>query len=280
MFSGQTAWFSKSVSRRKKKLWSDNGGEICGADKAQFIFSQDPTAQDTESIFDSESYLDEHLAIFHPNFVCECIKRGGLKVDLLGQYFFPPKDVQELARYQMQYKWDQDGHTSDGDSYKSESDDEHPFQQPTQPATKRKSTSPSKSPHKRLNTANIVKQKDPKPGTSHQNRDEAVNETSKDIEKLPIQTRARRKSERIVQNKSLNVSNNSQTVMNSPSKRQSVQVSPNKVHKSSKPATDQNKGTRPTDQEEHLRLEDLAKVSGDLEDFIVGQNGCELVMLN
>ena len=49
------------------------------------------------SVFESSAYLDEHLAVFHPNFICECVKQGSLRADLLGNYFFPPMDVQDCT---------------------------------------------------------------------------------------------------------------------------------------------------------------------------------------
>ena len=46
-------------------------------------------------MFESEVYLDAHLAVFHPSYICQCVKLGSTKEVILGQYFFPPEDVQE-----------------------------------------------------------------------------------------------------------------------------------------------------------------------------------------
>ncbi|OWF46937.1 telomere repeats-binding bouquet formation protein 2-like isoform X2 [Mizuhopecten yessoensis] len=120
---GQTAWFSSSVSKRKVKLWMKHGGLIEEIDHAQFIFSEDEEAADTKQIFSSEAYLDEHLAVFHAMYVTDCVKqKNGSKIPL-GDYFLPPKDVQQLIRKQKRFKWEGVQESDEDDSSSSSSEE-------------------------------------------------------------------------------------------------------------------------------------------------------------
>ncbi|KAL3866112.1 hypothetical protein ACJMK2_043444 [Sinanodonta woodiana] len=118
MFEGLTAWFSASVSKSKKKIWSDGGGQVADFDSAMFVFSQDAQADDTKEIFECEAYLDEHLAVFHPNFINQCWKIGDVKAVAVGKYFLPPQDIQQLVKKQMTFEWEIDGNMSDSSADK------------------------------------------------------------------------------------------------------------------------------------------------------------------
>ncbi|XP_060078434.1 telomere repeats-binding bouquet formation protein 2-like [Ylistrum balloti] len=121
LFQGQTAWFSNSVLEEKIKLWEHHGGLLAGIDHAQFVFSEDEEAPDTKMIFSSEAYIDEHLAVFHALYVSDAVKQKyGPKI-LLGDYFLPPKDIQQLIRKQMKFKWE---HVNESNKDDSNSDEE------------------------------------------------------------------------------------------------------------------------------------------------------------
>ena len=42
------------------------------------------------SIFSSGSYLTEHLAVFHPEFIVDCVREGHPRHVAIGKYFLPP----------------------------------------------------------------------------------------------------------------------------------------------------------------------------------------------
>ncbi|XP_033749422.1 telomere repeats-binding bouquet formation protein 2-like isoform X2 [Pecten maximus] len=123
LFQGQTAWFSASVLKRRIKLWKKHGGLIAGIDHAQFVFSEDEEAADTKQIFCSEAYIDEHLAVFHAMYVSDSAKqKNGTKLPL-GDYFLPPKEVQQLIKKQKKFKWE-DVNDSGEDNTSSSSEEE------------------------------------------------------------------------------------------------------------------------------------------------------------
>lgn len=133
MFKGLTAWFSRSVSRTKRQKWVAGGGKEASLDSAQFIFSQDAHTPDTLRIFDSAAYLDEHLSVFHANYITECVKKGSMEVVALGKYILLPTEVQEVVKREIgiKFHWETDGNTSDGQSVHSDSEDELPGPQTT-----------------------------------------------------------------------------------------------------------------------------------------------------
>ncbi|XP_069138392.1 telomere repeats-binding bouquet formation protein 2-like isoform X1 [Argopecten irradians] len=126
LFQGQTAWFSSSVSSRNIKLWKEHGGLIVGIEHAQFVFSEDEEAEDTKQIFSSEAYIDEHLAVFHAKYVSDAVKQSdGTKIPL-GDYFLPPKDIQQFIKKQMKFKWDKESESNkDDDSTPDKEGDEN-----------------------------------------------------------------------------------------------------------------------------------------------------------
>ncbi|KAL4228060.1 hypothetical protein ACF0H5_013496 [Mactra antiquata] len=96
IFSGLTAWFSASVSDEAHKLWVEYGGRERSVDEAQFLFSEDANCPDTISVFESESYIDEHVCVFHASYVSDCVKKGNSKDVILGRYVFPPSEVLKM----------------------------------------------------------------------------------------------------------------------------------------------------------------------------------------
>ncbi|KAK6180466.1 hypothetical protein SNE40_012614 [Patella caerulea] len=108
MFDGLTAWFSSSVDETIKQHWENNHGAVCGVDEAQFLFSQNTEIQDTKRLYESEAYLNEHLTIFHVQYISDCIKSGDRKKVVLGKYFLPPLEIQNLIRNQVEFIWEKD----------------------------------------------------------------------------------------------------------------------------------------------------------------------------
>ena len=47
------------------------------------------------SLYKTEAYLDEHLAIFHSSYVDKCVEKGDIKKVALGKYFLPPLELQK-----------------------------------------------------------------------------------------------------------------------------------------------------------------------------------------
>lgn len=74
LFQGCSAWFSSSVAEKKIKLWKVYGGTLDTVNFAQYIFSEDIDAKDTVSIFESEAYMDEHMAVFNADYIIDCVK--------------------------------------------------------------------------------------------------------------------------------------------------------------------------------------------------------------
>lgn len=106
LFQDLTAWFSDSVADERKSQWKKMGGKEADLDTAQFIFSENPESGDTQQIFKSEPYRNEHLAVFHARYISDCIKANGNHDIPVGKYFMPPKEIQELVRKQMKFIWD------------------------------------------------------------------------------------------------------------------------------------------------------------------------------
>ncbi|XP_013380855.1 uncharacterized protein LOC106151954 [Lingula anatina] len=106
VFHGLSAWMSTSVSTERQEMWVKCSGEICGKDKAQFLFSEDAESEDTKSIYQSHAYYNEHLAVFHASFIDECIRAKSVKRVNLGLYLLPPKEVQDELKFQFKFSFD------------------------------------------------------------------------------------------------------------------------------------------------------------------------------
>ena len=106
IFDGLTAWFSESVTAVRIQMWSRHGGKLASANKADFIFSEDQTVADTQKLFDSEAYLDDCLAIFHPMYIDCCVQAGNMDSVTLGGFFLPSADVYAAIKHNYQYRWE------------------------------------------------------------------------------------------------------------------------------------------------------------------------------
>ena len=47
------------------------------------------------SLYKTQAYLDEHLAIFHPAYVNKCLEEADIKKVAVGKYFMPPAEIQK-----------------------------------------------------------------------------------------------------------------------------------------------------------------------------------------
>jgi len=47
------------------------------------------------SLYKTQAYLDEHLAIFHPAYVDKCLQEADIKKVAVGKYFMPPAEIQK-----------------------------------------------------------------------------------------------------------------------------------------------------------------------------------------
>ncbi|XP_064608315.1 telomere repeats-binding bouquet formation protein 2-like [Liolophura sinensis] len=108
IFNGLTAWFSTSVRKKRRKIWEKEGGEVTPFDTAEFFFSENAEAEDTEWIYKSDDYERDHISVFHSMYIEKCKSMGSTADVKLGDYFLPPADIQELARKQVHYKWEID----------------------------------------------------------------------------------------------------------------------------------------------------------------------------
>ncbi|XP_060556026.1 uncharacterized protein LOC132716722 [Ruditapes philippinarum] len=333
MFKGQSAWFSTSVGKNVKRLWVDNGGRVSDLGDAQFIFSQNTHSPDTLSVFDSEAYVEEHLAVFHPNYIKECVKRGGTDQVILGKYFFPPGDVQAIARNQLQYQWDLDGNKSDGGTTNS-SDDEDPAPSSNVVLNNSKTVRRDIVDTQQASTSKPRCQNKPDGASENQTRDNgnsgvdvtqahnnhtvpgqslgmAHSENNKQLEKRSLRRSSRHTNQNtgtVTDNvrlqhdddriqhdlrhktvKSAEINKTGSTSRDNEDDERKKSSDSKSVGNKKAPACGSGiKGYEKSKRlhqhvdkldSEILRLEDLAKVTGDLQDFVVGKNGCQLVKI-
>ncbi|KAK2150540.1 hypothetical protein LSH36_401g01008, partial [Paralvinella palmiformis] len=95
MFDGLTAWFSDSVQQHYIDAWANQDGIVSNLDDAMYIFSEDPAAPDTQSIYSSRDYLLDSISVFHPRYIQECLQAGDCKQAKIGQFFLPPAEIQK-----------------------------------------------------------------------------------------------------------------------------------------------------------------------------------------
>lgn len=101
MFDGQPAWFSSSVQQHYKDAWGEEGGLTVDFGEALYIFSEDATAADTKSIYESKKYLTNWISVFHPKYIKECLDIGDPKQVTIGKFFMPPEDVQKVIKWDI-----------------------------------------------------------------------------------------------------------------------------------------------------------------------------------
>lgn len=282
IFQGLTAWFSDSVSTERKTKWKEQGGKQADYDSAQFIFSENADSKDTKQIFQSSAYRDEHLAIFHAKYISDSTKVPTQKIPV-GKYFLPPKEIQNLVRKQMKYIWDD---TDSGVS--SEEDDEkavHIISEDIQPTDlkSKKDNDRNKSDGQRLDGKT-----DPKatPSKKRQNASLLANSPegkskreNNSILHKPQSNSDKRKSNEDVQNYSFR----KKTPKNY-SDLPNTDVEDIVLDNTDKPKMDSHVNTnghssqtKSQHNQDFFCIDDLPKVTSEMEDLIPGQNGFEVV---
>lgn len=109
MFKGKTAWFSTSVEKRTRSFWVSEGGALSTWRTADFLFSEDASAEDTKRIFDSEDYIKNRATVFHSDFLSACEQRQSVKSVPVGHYVLPPFSIQnEIREITGRFIWDKD----------------------------------------------------------------------------------------------------------------------------------------------------------------------------
>ncbi|XP_046543069.1 telomere repeats-binding bouquet formation protein 2-like [Haliotis rubra] len=241
MFHGQTAWFSSSVPSKRVRLWKQHDGKEVSFEKAQFVFSDECQVADTRKLYDSSAYINEHLAIFHSSYISECVRKEDMKKVVLGDYFLPPLEVMEVIRGQTKLAWE--NHSAE---YLEDSDEESVSEaregdQVTGPTHSSSSkTSKSIADVQR----NAVDESCPKANSTQYSKPEgsqrgnASQTTDKSLNDSSTQRRSPRQSSR--KSSSTVIGNSNDT---------------NVVH-----------------------IDNLPKVTGALEPFYPGQNGCVVFM--
>ncbi|XP_071170246.1 uncharacterized protein [Mytilus edulis] len=284
IFEGLTAWFSESVSTERKTKWKDKGGKQADFDSAQFIFSENADSKDTKQIFQSSAYRDEHLAVFHAKYISDSTKVPSQKIPV-GKYFLPPKEIQNLVRKQMKYIWDDtDSGVSSEEEDNGKAIDVHTgeYIQHTDLMSK-KDNYIKKSDKQRLDG-----KKEPKatPSKKRQNASILANspeEKSKrhndSIVHKPQSNSDKRKSNEDVQNYSVR----KRTPKNY-SDLPNIDVgdivldNTDKTTMESHPTTNGHSSqTMGQHNQDFFCIDDLPKVTSEMEDLIPGQNGFEVV---
>ena len=46
-------------------------------------------------LYDDEAYINEHLAIFHPSFIDECVRTKSIEKISIGQFLLPPAELRK-----------------------------------------------------------------------------------------------------------------------------------------------------------------------------------------
>ena len=57
------------------------------------------------SIYKSPAYLDEHLSMFHPQFIKKCVEKGSTEEVELGLYILPPTEIQDGVSVEFYLKF-------------------------------------------------------------------------------------------------------------------------------------------------------------------------------
>ncbi|XP_074088148.1 telomere repeats-binding bouquet formation protein 2 [Macrotis lagotis] len=112
MFREQRAWFCRSVSPDLRQLWVAQGGVICNAREADFLFSCDASHPDTMRIFQSLEYIEDNATVFHAYYLSSIANAAMKNTVPLGHYVLPPACLQKEIREKIgSFIWEQNNHT-------------------------------------------------------------------------------------------------------------------------------------------------------------------------
>ncbi|KAM9069811.1 telomere repeats-binding bouquet formation protein 2 [Sarcophilus harrisii] len=111
MFRGQRAWFCRSVSQDLQGLWAAQGGVICNAREADFLFSCDASHPDTMRIYQSFDYMEDNATVFHAYYLSAIANADMKNTVPLGHYVLPPACLQKEIRKKIgNFIWEQNNH--------------------------------------------------------------------------------------------------------------------------------------------------------------------------
>ncbi|XP_051833216.1 telomere repeats-binding bouquet formation protein 2 [Antechinus flavipes] len=111
MFRGQRAWFCRSVSQDLQELWVAQGGVICNAREADFLFSCDASHPDTMRIYQSFDYMEDNATVFHAYYLSAIANADMKNTVSLGHYVLPPACLQKEIRKKIgNFIWEQNNH--------------------------------------------------------------------------------------------------------------------------------------------------------------------------
>ncbi|KAL5018381.1 hypothetical protein ScPMuIL_004103 [Solemya velum] len=271
LFQDLTAWFSTSVRRRRVRLWREGGGQVVGLEEAQFVFSEDAESPDTIRIFESEPYFSEYLAVFHANYISACVGAGDTKRVTLGKYFLPPQQVAELIRSQMTFPWE-----SGNKSGSSTSDEEvQPASKKSLRAKKNKTvlTRNRTSPHTTSINTQTQPSRKPKTNvratdTAQESRMEISNTNSHEADQSQSGSNIKLRSQNLRSNEQQRSNNDLQNKNKNAGLDQNIPPKKNSVFHYK-----EHQGVRGSQHEGIVRIDDLPKVIGTLEDLDPGVNG-------
>ncbi|CAM9805812.1 unnamed protein product [Lampetra fluviatilis] len=98
MFTNKRAWFSSSVDKQLVNMWVAKGGQLCSMLSADFLFSDDATSTDTQTIYNSWMYLVHDVTVFHSSYVAACLDSKTFKNISIGHYVLPPAKLHDEIR--------------------------------------------------------------------------------------------------------------------------------------------------------------------------------------
>ncbi|KAK7176479.1 hypothetical protein R3I93_000649 [Phoxinus phoxinus] len=109
MFKDKTAWFSSSVGKGVTSFWVAEGGALSSWKKADYLFSNDASSEDTKRVHHSEDYMKNRATVFHCNFLSACKPRQSVKSVPIGHYVLPPDSIQNEIRVLIgRFIWESD----------------------------------------------------------------------------------------------------------------------------------------------------------------------------
>ncbi|XP_072481646.1 telomere repeats-binding bouquet formation protein 2 isoform X2 [Notamacropus eugenii] len=108
MFKDQRAWFCRSVGQDLQELWEAQGGVICSAREADFLFSCDASHPDTRRIYESFDYMEDNATVFHAYYLSAVANVDMKNTVPLGHYVLPPACLQKEIRKKIgSFIWEQ-----------------------------------------------------------------------------------------------------------------------------------------------------------------------------
>ncbi|XP_062517291.1 telomere repeats-binding bouquet formation protein 2-like [Corticium candelabrum] len=97
LFLGLSAWFSTSVACQTRQIWIAGKGIIVdNTSKANFLFSDDSSADDTVSIHKSDEYQRGEVTLFASQWIHAVVVADGCDLVAIGPYVMGPSVIKDL----------------------------------------------------------------------------------------------------------------------------------------------------------------------------------------